>query len=59
VLQANAVGDAAWLLGEYTYTGTGPNSGKQLRGHFAKVLTRDGADRHIRLLIANITPQTG
>jgi uncharacterized protein (TIGR02246 family) len=59
VLQANAVGDAAWFLGEYAYTGTGPNSGKQLRGHFAKVLTRNGADWRIRLLIANTTPQTG
>jgi uncharacterized protein (TIGR02246 family) len=59
VLQASVVGDAAWLLGEYTYTGIGPNSGKQQRGHFAKVLTKDGADWRIRLLIGNTTPQTG
>ena len=59
VLQANAVGDAVWLLGEYTYTGAGPNSGKQQRGHFAKVLTRDGSDWRIRLLIGNSTPQPG
>ena len=59
VLQANAVGDTAWLLGEYAYTGSGANTGKQFRGHFAKVLTRDGGDWRIRLLIANVTPPTG
>jgi ketosteroid isomerase-like protein len=56
VLQAHAVGDVAWLLGEYTYAGAGPNSGKQQTGNFAKVLTRDGADWRIRLLIGNAAP---
>jgi uncharacterized protein (TIGR02246 family) len=58
VLQAHAVGDVAWVLGGYTYTGSGPNDGKQQSGNFAKVLTRDGADWRIRLLIGNTAPPT-
>lgn len=56
VLQAHGVGDVVWVLGEYTYSGSGPNSGKQLTGDFAKVLTRDGADWRIRLTIGNSAP---
>ncbi len=58
VLQAHGVGDVAWILGEYTYSGSGPNDGKQQSGNFAKVLTRDGGDWRIRLLIGNTAPPT-
>jgi len=56
VLQAHGVGDVAWVLGAYTYTGSGPNDGKQQTGNFAKVLTRNGADWRISLLIGNSAP---
>jgi ketosteroid isomerase-like protein len=58
VLEAHGVGDVVWYLGEYTYIGSGPNSGKQLSGDFAKVLTRNDDDWRIRLLIGNTAPQT-
>ena len=58
VLQAHGVGDVVWYLGKYTYIGSGPNSGKQVSGDFAKVLTREDGDWRIRLLIGNTAPQT-
>lgn len=56
VSEAHAVGDAVWLVGEYSIVGSSQNSGKQIAGHFAEVLTRDGAVWRIRMLTANLTP---
>lgn len=56
VTAAHAAGDSVWLIGEYAIMGTGQNSGKQIGGHFAEVLTRAGADWRISMLIGNLTP---
>ena len=42
VAEAHAAGDAVWSIGEYTIKGTDQNSGKQIGGHYAEVLTQDG-----------------
>jgi uncharacterized protein (TIGR02246 family) len=56
ITEAHAAGNAVWATGEYGLTGTGQSSGKQISGHFAEVLTRDGNDWRFRMLIANLTP---
>lgn len=56
VSDAHTSGDAVWWMGDFTVTGSGPNAGKQITGHYAKVLTRDGADWRIRLLMSNLVP---
>ena len=56
VTGAHAVGDAVWAIGEYSITGTGQNSGKQIGGHFAQVLTRSGTEWRFSMLMAGLTP---
>lgn len=56
VTGAHAAGDSVWLIGEYTIMGTGQNSGKQIGGHYAEVLTRAGTEWRISMLIGNLTP---
>jgi hypothetical protein len=45
-----------WWPSEYAIAGVGQNSGKQIGGHFAEVLTRDGSDCRLRMLIGNLKP---
>ncbi len=56
VTGAHAAGDAVWAIGEYSIMGTGQNSGKQISGHFAQVLTRSGPEWRFIMLMANLTP---
>ena len=56
VIDAHPAGDDVWGIGEYTIAGTGQNSGKQIGGNFAVVLTHEGSDWHFRLLIGNLKP---
>lgn len=56
VLEAHASGTTMWIMGEYTLIGSGPYEGKEIFGHFLKVLSQDGADWRIRTLIGNATP---
>ncbi len=56
VTAAHAAGDAVWAIGEYAIMGTGQNSGKQISGHFAEVLTRSGPEWRFSMLMANLTP---
>ncbi len=59
VLEAHSAGNTAWVLGEYSYVGSGQSSGKQIGGRFVKVLTQDGTEWRIRMLISNVTPPAG
>jgi len=56
VIDAHPAGNEVWLIGEYTIAGTGQNSGKQIGGHYAQVLTREGPDWRLRMLIGNLKP---
>lgn len=56
VTEAHAAGDSVWFVGEYSIAGTGQASGKQIGGYFAEVLTRNGSDWRIRMLIGNLKP---
>jgi len=46
------VGDAMWAVGEFQFTGSGEQAGKQQSGLFGEVLVKDGADWHIEMLLA-------
>ena len=59
VSEAHTAGNAVWIFGEYSIVGSGQNSGKQISGRYVKVLTQDGADWRIRMLISNLTPPAG
>jgi ketosteroid isomerase-like protein len=54
--EAHPAGDAVWITGEYSLTGTGDNKGKQIGGHFCNVLIQEGGAWRIRMLLANLTP---
>jgi ketosteroid isomerase-like protein len=56
VIAARSAGDAVWDFGEYAIVGTGANSGKQIGGNFAAVLTREGSQWRIAMLIGNLKP---
>jgi ketosteroid isomerase-like protein len=56
VTEAHSAGEAVWVTGEYSISGTGENEGKQITGHFAQVITRNGGEWRIRLVIANLKP---
>ncbi len=56
VTAAHAAGNAVWAIGEYSIVGTGQNSGKQISGHFAEMLTRSGPEWRFIMLMANLTP---
>ncbi len=60
VFNAHPAGDAVWAIGEYTTAGSGQNSGKEIGGYYAEVLTREGPEWRLSLLIGNLnTPPTG
>jgi uncharacterized protein (TIGR02246 family) len=60
VFNAHPAGDAVWGIGEYTTAGSGQNSGKEVGGYYAEVLTREGPDWRLSLWIGNLnTPPTG
>ncbi|MBV8614163.1 MAG: nuclear transport factor 2 family protein [Acetobacteraceae bacterium] len=60
VFTAHPAGDALWAIGEYTTAGSGQNSGKEVGGYYAEVLTREGPDWRLSLWIGNLnTPPTG
>jgi ketosteroid isomerase-like protein len=50
--EAHMVGDAVWAVGEFQFSGSGEQAGKQQSGHFGEVLAKDGADWHIVMLLA-------
>jgi ketosteroid isomerase-like protein len=56
VTEAHSAGEAVWVTGEYGISGTGENEGKQITGHFAQVITRNGGEWRFRLVIANLKP---
>lgn len=53
---AHAAGDQVWGYGEYSIAGTGANEGKQIGGGYAMVLSRDGGDWRINMLVGNLKP---
>jgi uncharacterized protein (TIGR02246 family) len=55
VFNAHPAGDAVWAIGEYTTAGSGPNSGKEVGGYYAEVLTREGPEWRLSLWIGNLT----
>lgn len=60
VFNAHPAGDALWAIGEYTAAGSGQNSGKEIGGYYAEVLTREGPDWRLSLWIGNLnTPPAG
>jgi len=56
VTEAHSAGEAVWVTGEYSISGTGENEGKQITGYFAQVITRSGGEWRLRLVIANLKP---
>jgi uncharacterized protein (TIGR02246 family) len=57
VRDARMVGDAIWVVGDYTATPrTGENTGKQFSGVWGDMLVRDGTDWHITMLTAYGAP---
>ena len=56
VIEAHPAGNEVWSISEYEIAGTGQNSGKQIGGYAASVLTREGPDWRIRMLIGNVKP---
>jgi uncharacterized protein (TIGR02246 family) len=56
VIAAHPAGDAVWAIGEYAIAGTGANSGKQIGGNYAAVLTREGSQWRFAMLIGNLKP---
>jgi ketosteroid isomerase-like protein len=54
VTEAHSAGEAVWVTGEYSISGTGPNQGKQITGYFAQVITRNGGEWRLRIVIANL-----
>ncbi|HJS86631.1 MAG TPA: nuclear transport factor 2 family protein [Acetobacteraceae bacterium] len=60
VFNAHPAGDAVWAIGEYTIAGTAQNSGKEIGGYYAEVLTREGPEWRLSMWIGNLnTPSTG
>jgi len=55
-INAHPAGDAVWCIGEYAIAGTGANSGKQIGGNYAAVLTREGGEWRMNMLIGNLKP---
>lgn len=56
ITEVHPAGDAVWSTGEFMMEGTGPNSGKEIGGYYAEVLTREGSDWRLRMLIGNLKP---
>jgi uncharacterized protein (TIGR02246 family) len=57
-VEVHASGDNVWLYGTYRIEGTGANQGKAIDGYFTQVLTKEGSDWKLLLVIANLkTPQ--
>jgi uncharacterized protein (TIGR02246 family) len=50
--EAHSLGDAVWAVGEFQFSGSGEQAGKQQSGHFGEVLMKDGGDWHIVMLLA-------
>jgi uncharacterized protein (TIGR02246 family) len=57
-IEAHPAGDNVWFYGDYRIQGTGTNQGKEIGGYFAQVLTKEGSDWKIRLMVGNIKPQS-
>lgn len=59
VFNAHPAGDAVWVIGKYTTAGCGQNSGKEIGGYYPEVLTCEGPEWRLSLLIGNLnTPPT-
>jgi ketosteroid isomerase-like protein len=56
ISEAHAMGNAIWAVGDSSIVGSARNSGKQIGGRFAEVLTQDGGAWRIRMLIAHLFP---
>ena len=56
VLDAHPAGDDVWLYGTFEIKGAGDNQGKAIGGYYTEVMTKEGSDWRILLLIANLKP---
>jgi len=56
VIEAHPEGDDVWAVVDYTIKGTGANSGKQIGGYAAQLLTREGSTWRFKLLAGTPKP---
>jgi ketosteroid isomerase-like protein len=56
VLQAHPVGSDVLSIVSYEIQGSGANSGKQISGYAAQLLTRDGESWRFKLIAGNLKP---
>ncbi|HET6308945.1 MAG TPA: nuclear transport factor 2 family protein [Rhodopila sp.] len=57
VVDAHPAGEGVWAIGQYSITGTGASSGKEIGGYYAVVMRREGSDWRYQLLIGNLKPE--